>query len=402
METLVPLAERQALLSGGAIAFFGDKINDVPWQRFSLPLCIVVCGPEQFAAPVPGFYDHKIDLPEISVAESKKLWEKFVKVFKDWEPKDREIITGHYQVVIGDIVECSEKRVTTLSQAREIINRTAQHELGELAQRIECAFDWPDIVIDETLKKRLAIFTTEARERKQFWEKDNVRKLFPYGRGLIGLCAGPPGTGKTMAAQIMAKNLNLELFRINLSSIISKYVGETSQNLTRILRRAAHLNCVLFFDEADALFTRRTDVKDAHDRYANIDTDTLLQEVENYPGIILMATNKKTLIDNAFIRRIRYYFEFAKPDREQRERIFLTVAAELLTGIDYKRLAPFFKTLAETLELTGSQIKFSLLTALFVASQSTKEVNREHIVEGIEMELLKEGRLVSRNEKQRL
>jgi len=255
---------------------------------------------------------------------------------------------------------------------------------------------------DGSEQKGLEDFVFEARERKMFWEQENARRLFPQGRGLIGLFSGPPGTGKTMAAQVIAANLGLDLFRIDLSSVVSKYVGETSQNLERILSRAEHMDIVLLFDEADALFGKRTEVKDAHDRFANTDTNYLLQTVENYRGIAILASNKKENIDNAFIRRLRYVLEFPKPDARQREQIWLKILDKLLTDENRPVLNGQIKTLAGNVELTGAQIKFSVLSALFTARRDNKLLEMKHMIRGIERELMKEGRALSNREREKL
>jgi SpoVK/Ycf46/Vps4 family AAA+-type ATPase len=242
----------------------------------------------------------------------------------------------------------------------------------------------------------------EARERVAFWEEPAARRLFPQGRGLVGLFSGPPGTGKTMAAQVIAASLQLDLFRIDLSSVVSKYVGETSQNLERILSRAEGMDIVLFFDEADALFGKRTEIKDAHDRFANTDTNYLLQAIENYGGVALLATNKKDNIDLAFIRRLRYVLEFPRPNVEQRLRIWRQILGELAGEDCLRRLAGDLETLAGGVEMTGSQIKFSVLAALFAARREGVPLNMHHLLRGLDRELTKEGRGLSDRERERL
>src|SRR5262249_34306246 len=178
-----------------------------------------------------------------------------------------------------------------------------------LGRLVQCQCTCDDLVVPERVPEALEDFAFEARDRVTFWESPCAQRLFPRGTGLVALFGGPPGTGKTMAAQVIAAALELDLFRIDLAPVVSKYIGETAKHLGQIFARAARMNAVLLFDEADALFSKRTEVKDAHDRYANADTSYLLQLLEEYRGIVILATNKKQNIDPAFIRRVRYVFE---------------------------------------------------------------------------------------------
>jgi SpoVK/Ycf46/Vps4 family AAA+-type ATPase len=205
-----------------------------------------------------------------------------------------------------------------------------------------------------------------------------------------------------MAAQVIAANLGLDLFRIDLSAVVSKYVGETSQNLERILSRAVHMDVVLLFDEADALFGKRTEIRDAHDRFANTDTGYLLQAIENYQGVALLATNKKGNIDTAFIRRIRYVFEFPRPDAAERLRIWERVIGELAGTERLEDLTGNIKTLAGDVETTGAQIKFAVLAALFAAQRDGGQLGMRHLLRGLDHEFAKEGRALSDRERERL
>ena len=186
--------------------------------------------------------------------------------------------------------------------------------MGGLGRLLDCPFTWKDLVLPEKVRQNLEDFAFEAQERNRFWELATARRLFPRGTGLVGLFGGSPGTGKTMAAQVIAADLGLDLFRIDLATVVSKYIGETAKQLKQIFARAAMMNAVLLFDEADALFSKRTEVKDSHDRYANADTSYLLQLLEEYRGIAILATNKKQNVDAAFTRRIRYIVDFPRPD----------------------------------------------------------------------------------------
>jgi SpoVK/Ycf46/Vps4 family AAA+-type ATPase len=205
-----------------------------------------------------------------------------------------------------------------------------------------------------------------------------------------------------MAAQIVAADLELDLFRIDLATVVSKYIGETAKHLAQIFARAARMNGVLLFDEADALFSKRTEVKDSHDRYANADTSYLLQLLEEYRGIVILATNKKQNIGPAFIRRVRYVFEFPRPDAAERARIWRQVIEELSGDETLKRLQMTIEALATTIELSGAQIKNAVLASIFVARRSREPLAMPHLLRGIERELSKEGRSVGTRERERL
>ncbi|MBR6257302.1 MAG: ATP-binding protein [Lachnospiraceae bacterium] len=206
---------------------------------------------------------------------------------------------------------------------------------------------------------------------------------------------GPPGTGKTMAAQAIANEVMTPLYRVDVSQIFSKYIGETQKNLSRIFDEAARRNVVLFFDEADALFTRRTEIKDSHDKYANSDTSFLLQKVEEYNGISILATNNFQSFDPAFMRRLSYVVRFERPDEDTRRAMWenmLPKEVPMAKDIDYDFLASQFK------ELTGSNIKSVLLTAAYLAGAEGRSVGMRDIILAIRYEYEKLGRLIDSDE----
>jgi SpoVK/Ycf46/Vps4 family AAA+-type ATPase len=206
-----------------------------------------------------------------------------------------------------------------------------------------------------------------------------------------------------MAAQVIAARLGHDLFRIDLSSVVSKYVGETAKNLEQILTRAAEMDAVLLFDEADAMFSRRVnEVRDAQDKFANTDTAYLLQAIESFPGIAILATNQKHNIDPAFIRRLRFVLAFESPDASQR----LAIWTRVLTGLEgEERVEPMrddLKSLADSIEVTGAQIKFAILGAIFIARRAGKELDMSHLLRGLERELAKEGRTLGIRDRKRM
>ena len=183
---------------------------------------------------------------------------------------------------------------------------------------------------------------------------------------------------------------------------MSKWVGETSRNLDTLLTRAAQRDVVLLFDEADALFGKRTDIKEANDRFANTDTGYLLQAIESYHGIALLSTNRKSDIDSAFLRRLRYVLDYPLPDQDERLRLWEGVTAELLGATASTAMANDLRRLASAVEVTGAQNKFSVLSAIFTSRRDAAEVDLAHLVRGLERELAKEGRPIGERVRERL
>jgi len=277
-----------------------------------------------------------------------------------------------------------------------MLKSDAARQLGQLAQAVTSEFRMDDLVVSDLVRDALGDFIFEATARVAFWEKLQHQRLFPQGKSLIALFTGSPGTGKSMAAQVIANTLKLDLYRIDLSMTVSKYIGESTKNIERILSRSSNMDVILFFDEADALFGKRTEIKDAHDRYANTDTNYLLQAIENYPGIVLLATNNKSNIDSGFMRRFRYVLDFQKPDAVQRLELWRKMIAEL-AGIHYLGvLDNQLQQLAESVELTGAQIKFAALSAIFNSQKDGLPLNAGHLLKAIERELGKEGRGINK------
>jgi len=214
------------------------------------------------------------------------------------------------------------------------------------------------------------------------------RKL-SLGKGLNALFSGPPGTGKTMAAEVIANELNLDLYKIDLSQVVSKYIGETEKNLDKIFTEAQNSNAILFFDEADALFGKRSEVKDAHDRYANIEIGYLLQKMEEYDGITILATNLRKNMDEAFIRRIQVIIEFPFPDEEYRKLIWeVTFPTETPINDDVK-----FDILAREIKLAGGNIKNIALAAAFYAAGDGGIIQMPHLIYAARQEYQKIGRM---------
>jgi len=404
-------AQRQAFLDRTALCWSGSFVKKERWSTHIVPFPIqfIVLETGETVEQHPSLIDHRLEMPDLSLDERRQLWKRYVPESVAWRREDFEKLVSQHRVTVGEIATVAGKQIQKVKEAESCVRDSAKYRLGDLAQLLECPFKWDDLILPERISETLKDFLYEARERTVFWEHDKVRRLFPQGRGHMALFSGPPGTGKTLSAQVIAVELGLDLFRIALSAVVSKYVGETSKNLERILSRAQHLDIVLLFDEADALLGKRTEIRDAHDRFANTDTNYLLQALEDYQGIAILSTNKKSNIDEGFIRRIRYVVEFPKPDAEHRFVLWKHLIREL-AGEDIltkqeklnESLLEQIEMIAKTIELTGAQIKYAVLAAMFKARREKSTLSAEHLLHGIDRELMKEGRVLTAREKERL
>jgi SpoVK/Ycf46/Vps4 family AAA+-type ATPase len=268
------------------------------------------------------------------------------------------------------------------------------HDLDRLARRIEPLYSWDDIVLpQDTLAQLREICQRVAHRHRVLGEWGFDRKL-SLGKGVTALFAGPSGTGKTMAAEIIAGELGLDLYKIDLSGVVSKYVGETEKNLDRIFAAAENANAILFFDEADALFGKRSEVRDSHDRYANIEISYLLQKMEEYEGIAILATNLRQNLDESFVRRLAFTVHFPFPDEDSRRRIWAGIwpdATPLAQDVD-----PGF--LARQFRLSGGNIKNIALAGAFLAADDGGAVTMVHLVQATRREYQKMGKALSETE----
>ena len=396
-------AQRLAVLGGMALVWHGtglhrrwpNSIATAPIQFMASDVGDVVQSCEQVT-------DHRIELPAPTLDERRRLWKASIPDSIVWPESAFATLCERYRLSVGDIVSISNGSPDNPQEAGAYARELTRNRLGELARLLDCPFTWDDLVVTDRLRGALEDFAFEARERSTFWESPKARRLFPRGTGLVALFSGPPGTGKTMATQVIAADLELDLFRIDLASVVSKYIGETAKHLAQIFARASRMNAVLLFDEADALFSKRTEVRDAHDRYANADTSYLLQLLEEYSGIIILASNKKQNIDPAFVRRMRYVFEFTRPETAERRKIWRQVIGELSGTESLSALDTTIERLASNVDISGAQIKNAVLASLFVARRKGEPLAMRHLLRGVERELSKEGRALGSREQERL
>ena len=276
----------------------------------------------------------------------------------------------------------------TLADFFDAARAQASHNLGELARKVEARYGWEDIVLPPDQLSQLKEICQQVRHRHVVYGDWGFDRKLSLGKGLNALFAGPPGTGKTMAAEVIARELGLDLYKIDLSQVVSKYIGETEKNLDRIFREARATNAILFFDEADALFGKRSEVKDAHDRYANIEVGYLLQKMEEYDGVAILATNLRQNMDEAFVRRMHVIIEFPFPDEDDRRRIWeVTFPAETPLAEDVD-----FGLLAGEIKLAGGNIKNIALSAAFYAAEDGDAVSLRHLMRAARREYQKLGR----------
>jgi SpoVK/Ycf46/Vps4 family AAA+-type ATPase len=250
---------------------------------------------------------------------------------------------------------------------------------------------WDDLILPVATQTRIRELASAIRFRHVVYAEWGFERRIASGRGVKALFAGGSGTGKTMTASVIAQDLALDLYKIDLSSIVSKYIGETEKNLDRIFQAAQSSNAILFFDEADALFGKRSEVKDAHDRYANIEVSYLMQKVEDHEGIVILASNLSKNIDEAFSRRLHYVIDFPLPDEIHRERLWRSMfppEAPLAKDLDWRFLAKQFS-------IAGGDIRNVALDAAFLAAQDGRVITMKQLVNAMARQMMKQGRIPS-------
>ena len=282
-----------------------------------------------------------------------------------------------------------------IADVLDAARRQSQHDLGSLAVKVRPVYRWADLVLPPDQVEQLRELSRQARYRHVVLGEWGFEGKLSLGKGLSALFSGPPGTGKTMAAEVIANDLGLDLYRIDLSQVVSKYIGETEKNLDRLFTGARAGHAILFFDECDALFGKRTSVQDAHDRYANIEIAYLLQKMEEHDGVSILATNLRQNLDVAFTRRLTFIVEFPFPDEQSRRRIWDIIwpaAVPRSPDLDLDFMATQFK-------LAGGAVKNIAVSAAFLAAaEENPQVRIEHLLHATRRELEKSGRSVARAE----
>lgn len=265
-----------------------------------------------------------------------------------------------------------------------------------LASRVPAVFGWDDIELKEPVRRTLELVMKRVNLKYQVGERCGLNKKLAYGKGVTVLFYGKPGTGKTMCAQVLAKELGMELYRVDISQLVSKYIGETEKNLAKIFDEAKKGNIILFFDEADSIFSQRTEISGTNDKHANAEVAFLLQKMEEYPGVAILATNLVKNFDPAVMRRLTYSINFELPDKETILKLWQTILPEHVK-IDPTIDLEFF---AENLELSGSNIKSILYNAAYMAASEDAEeivITPAELIPAIQMEYEKIGEFLNRS-----
>jgi SpoVK/Ycf46/Vps4 family AAA+-type ATPase len=398
---------REAMLQGSSLYFegldtllekdSGASVPDLIHHMDGFPDLIFLSGDIPYEPR--GIHDHcfiRLDFPLPSFHLRKLLWTSFLN--GNGTDADIDALSVKFKFSGGQIKDAifsaqnaaRAKGIDGLSMEDLYQGCRAQSgsAISAMARKIQPRYTWEDIVLPKDTKDQLKEVAAHIKYRGVVYSDWGFDRKLSMGKGLNILFSGPSGTGKTMAAEIIASETQLDIYKIDLSNIVSKYIGETEKNLSKIFKEAETSNAILFFDEADALFGKRSEVKDAHDRYANIEIGYLLQKMEEYDGVVILATNLSKNIDDAFLRRMQIVIEFPFPDETQRKLIWTGIfpkESPLAHDID-------FKFLSEKIKLAGGNIKNMALSAAFYAAENSGEIGMDHIMHAARREYQKIGK----------
>lgn len=396
--------EREALLSHNILLLDCDdsSVNN-PQQKFNISLFI-----ESLITPVIiSSYERQqtkfhslisFDVPGISYKEQIVIWEKYLGEIAQGLSRQIPQLTSQFNLSSSLIqsacynlkinhaqlkVDQDNYQTKIYTYLWNFCRTQSRLSLEDLAQRIDSKATWEDLVLPERQQQTLEEMRASLRQRGKVYEEWGFANKERRGLGISALFSGQSGTGKTMAASVLANALNLDLYRIDLSAVVSKYIGETEKNLRRIFDAAETGGAILLFDEADALFGKRTEVKDSHDRYANVEVSYLLQRMEAYQGLAILTTNLKDSLDSAFMRRIRFLVAFPFPDKVAREEIWRRVfpSQTPTIGLDFNKLGK--------LNVPGGNIRNIALNAAFLAADEGEVVQMKHLLQATRSEYAK-------------
>jgi hypothetical protein len=384
---LVCLWEREALLSGRVFLL---ECGDAPQaalalaERLRAPL-LLSC---RDALPLDGRPSIRIEARPPTPGEQRALWRGTLGPAAEQLNGQIDALATQFRLGPGAISGAARQAALSAEEPDadalwESCRELARPRLGELALRIPSAATWDDLVLPSAHKDTLREIAVHVRRRATVYDTWGFAAKGERGLGIGALFVGPSGTGKTMAAEVLANELRLDLYRIDLSQVVSKYIGETEKNLRRVFDAAEAGGAILLFDEADALFGKRSEVKDSHDRYANIEVGYLLQRMEAYRGLAILTTNMKQALDPSFLRRIRFVVEFPFPDAAQRAEIWRHIfpAVTPTRGLQTEKLA--------RLNVAGGNIRNIALHAAFHAADADEPVGMGHLLRAARAECAK-------------
>ncbi|MBX2862423.1 MAG: ATP-binding protein [Leptolyngbyaceae cyanobacterium MAG.088] len=350
-----------------------------------LPGLVILSSPIRQQLPQKTMVSFEVDLP--TPTEQQQLWQSnlgpaavdlngHLQQLTSQFNLNAPMIESAYGEALGD----SQSDIPQAHHLWQACRNQARPRLESLAQRIQARATWEDLVLPTAQIAKLQELEAHLRQRAKVYQTWGFAGQSGRGLGITALFAGASGTGKTLAAEVLANGLDLDLYKIDLSAVISKYIGETEKNLSRVFDAAETGGAILLFDEADALFGKRNEVKDSHDRYANIEVSYLLQRMESYRGLAILTTNLPDAIDRAFMRRIRFMVQFPFPDWSERtaiwQRMFPTQTPT--DGLDFRKLAK--------LNVAGGNIRNIALNAAFLAADEDESVQMRHLLQAAQRE----------------
>jgi SpoVK/Ycf46/Vps4 family AAA+-type ATPase len=401
-ETLARLWEREAALGGSALVLDCDDVDTVEAKRTvaafvsEVQAMLVLTGREPL--PIAERQTLRLRVPRLTVAEQRVLWQQTLGASAGELNGQLDAVAMQFNLDVPGIQAIGLELLGRLAAEPatgtqpnqppdrvlwEACRAHARPRLEDMAQGIEPAATWDDLVLTDTPRQILRDVAAHVRQRVRVYSDWGFEHKSTRGLGISALFAGASGTGKTMAAEVLANELQLDLFRIDLSQVVSKYIGETEKNLRRVFDAAEEGGVILLFDEADALFGKRSEVKDSHDRYANIEVSYLLQRMESYRGLAILTTNMKQALDPAFLRRIRFVVQFPFPDAVQRAQIWRRIFPPQtpIEGLDVVKLA--------RLNVAGGNIRNIALNAAFLAADAGQPVGMVHLLAAARSEYAK-------------
>ena len=328
------------------------------------------------------------NLKPLTRRERRELWQRIA-------GGTVPVPVAEWSLTPGEIAAAAQVAGAGPAAILEACRATLRQAPGDLFVPMPCTYTWDDIVLTPTIREHLAELESQHRLRFAVLEDWGFDRLFSLGRGVTALFAGPSGTGKTMAAQVLARSLDMDLYRVDLAGVVNKYIGETEKRLKGVFDACERSNALLFFDEADALFGQRTQVKDAHDRFANIEIDYLLQRMEHYEGIAILATNRKEDLDKAFMRRLRFVIDFLPPGPAERLVLWRKALPEKSPeGLPLLDDRIDWQLLADRLNLTGADIKAAALGAAFLAHAAGSRITMDHLLNSVRRQMTKHGHVL--------